>query len=281
MGLFGKPKGGATETAAPRKFKRKPVMAGNWKMNKTTAEAVTLSQNISWGSNKAEWKELDVILCPPFVDLKSVYNVIAFDRASMELGAQDVFWEEEGAFTGAISPRMLSEIHCAYCIVGHSERRGYFHETDEDVNKKVKALIAHDIKPIVCCGESLEVREANGTLEHITRQVEAAFADVDPQDIAESIIAYEPIWAIGTGHAATPEQAQEVCAHIRSVIASVAGSDVADKIRILYGGSMKPENAAQFLPLPDVDGGLIGGAALDAKKFCELVDLALKHCCEK
>ncbi len=176
---------------------------------------------------------------------------------------------------------MLSEIHCAYCIVGHSERRGYFHETDEDVNKKVKALIANGIKPIVCCGESLEVREANGTLDHITRQVEAAFTDVAPQGIAASIVAYEPIWAIGTGHAATPDQAQEVCAHIRAVIASVAGAGVADEVRILYGGSMKPENAAQFLPLPDVDGGLIGGAALDAKKFCELVDLALKHCCEK
>lgn len=254
---------------------RVPMIAGNWKMNKTTAQAVTLSQQISFESDKA-WEAVEVVICPPFVDLKSVFNVLVFDHSSIRLGAQDVFWEPEGAYTGAISVSMLKELTCEYCIIGHSERREYFGETDEMVNKKAHALIASGIHPIMCCGESLEVRDAGETLAFIGEQVRAGLAGLDAQDIAQSVIAYEPIWAIGTGRAATPEQAQEACAHIRSVVADVAGDEAASKVRILYGGSMNPANAELFLPQPDIDGGLIGGASLDAKAFSELVEMALK-----
>ena len=255
--------------------RRVPIIAGNWKMNKTTVEAVTLSQKISFESDKA-WEAVEVVVCPPFTDLKSVFNVLVFDKSSIKLGAQDVFWEPEGAYTGAISVSMLKELTCEYCIVGHSERREYFGETDETVNRKIKALIADGIHPIMCCGESLEVRDANETLDFIGAQVRDGWDGVAAADIAASVIAYEPIWAIGTGRAATPEQAQEACGHIRSVVADIAGDEAAAKVRVLYGGSMKPENAELFLPQPDIDGGLIGGAALDAKSFAELVEMALK-----
>ena len=254
--------------------KRTPVMAGNWKMNKTTTEAVTLSQRITDLSEK-QWRESDVVICPPFVDLKSVSNVIYFDKAPIQLGAQDVYWEEEGAFTGAVSPVMLKEVECAWCIVGHSERRGYFHESDGDVNRKALSLIAHGITPIICCGEELDVRDSGGALEFIGAQVTAALSGIDPADVANLAIAYEPIWAIGTGRAATPEQAEEACAHIRSVVAGVAGADAGDAVRILYGGSMKPANAEAFLAEPDIDGGLIGGAALDAESFAALVEMTI------
>lgn len=254
---------------------RTPIMAGNWKMNETNDEAVTLSQAISFQSYK-DWKECEVILCPPFIDLKSVSNVIYFDKAPMKLGAQDVFWEEEGAYTGAISPKMLAQVGCDYCIVGHSERRQYFGETDETVNRKVKALIAHGITPIMCCGENLATRDAGETLEFIGSQVRLGLEGVEAADVARLVVAYEPIWAIGTGRAATPEQAEEACAHIRSVVGEVAGGEAAEKVRILYGGSMKPANAELFLPQPDIDGGLIGGASLDAKAFASLVTSLLK-----
>lgn len=261
--------------AAKKSDKRVPIIAGNWKMNKTTVEAVELSQKISFECDKA-WEAVEVALCPPFTDLKSVFNVLSFDHSSIKLGAQDVFWEDEGAYTGAISVSMLKELTCDYCIVGHSERRAYFGETDETVNKKIKALLAGGIRPIMCCGESLEVRDAGETLDFIGAQVRNGWKDIPAEDIASSVIAYEPIWAIGTGRAATPEQAQEACAHIRKVICEIAGEDAANKVRILYGGSMKPENAELFLPESDIDGGLIGGAALDAKSFAELVEMALK-----
>ncbi len=272
--MFGKKTNAKTSSAAGKRA-RKPMMAGNWKMNKTTVQAVTLAQNISYESDKI-WDVVDVVLCPPFTDLKSVGNVIVFDNAPLALGAQDVFWEEEGAYTGAISPVMLKELSCEYCIVGHSERRAYFHETDADVNRKVAALLEHGINPIVCCGESLECRDAGETLEFVAKQVMRAFDGVPAEGIATSVIAYEPIWAIGTGRAATPEQAQEVCAFLRRVVADMAGEQVAQQVRILYGGSMKPANAELFLPCPDIDGGLIGGAALDAKSFAELVEMTLK-----
>ncbi len=254
---------------------RTPMIAGNWKMNKTTVEAVTLSQQISFESDKA-WEAVEVVICPPFTDLKSVFNVLAFDHSSIKLGAQDVYWEPDGAYTGAISVSMLKELTCEYCIVGHSERREYFGETDEMVNKKVKALLAQGIRPIMCCGESMEVRDAGETLDFIAEQVRLGWAGVNEEDVARSVIAYEPIWAIGTGRAATPEQAQEACAHIRSVVADLVGSDAAGKMRVLYGGSMNTGNAELFLPQSDVDGGLIGGASLDAKAFSALVEMALK-----
>ena len=224
---------------------RVPIIAGNWKMNETTVEAVTLAQQISFESDKG-WEAVEVVICPPFTDLKSVLNVLVFDHSSIKLGAQDVFWEPDGAYTGAISVSMLKELECAYCIVGHSERRAYFGETDEMVNKKIKALLAQGIAPIMCCGESLDVRDAGDTLAFIGEQVRLGWAGVGEEDIA------------------------------RSVIADFAGADAASSMRILYGGSMNEGNGELFLPQPDIDGGLIGGASLDAKAFSTLVEMALK-----
>lgn len=254
---------------------RLPMMAGNWKMNKTTAEAVQLAQAISYRFGKYWCDDVDCVLCPPLVDLKSVAGVIEFDHASLLLGAQNCYWEADGAFTGEVNPRMLKEVGCTYCIVGHSERREYFHETDEDVNRKVRALLEGDLLPIICCGESLETRDAGETLPFVTAQVRAAFEDVSAEDAAKCVIAYEPIWAIGTGHTATPEAAEEVCGAIRGLIVELYGQETADAVRILYGGSMKPENVNMFLPMPDIDGGLIGGASLDANSFITLVEACL------
>lgn len=255
--------------------KHLPMIAGNWKMNKTTVEAVTLAQQISYQSDKA-WEGVDVVLCPPYVDLKSVRNVLEFDHSSIELGAQDVYWESEGAYTGAISVSMLREVGCSYCIVGHSERRQVFNESDDEVNNKVKALFAGGIIPIVCCGESLDVREAGETLKFVEGQVRAAFEGLASEQVARSVIAYEPIWAIGTGRAATPDQAQETCEHIRSVVRDIAGDEAESMVRVLYGGSMNQGNAEMFLEQPDIDGGLVGGASLDAKSFGSIVETALK-----
>lgn len=250
-------------------------MAGNWKMNKTIGEAVVLAQDIS---NKYEerWADgCDVVVCPPFLDLKPAKTVFEFDRVEIGVGAQNVYWEESGAFTGEVSVPMLKEAGCTWCIVGHSERRGYFGETNEDVNRKVKALIAAQIKPIVCVGESLAVRDEGTTLDFVCAQVRAAFAGVDASQAKECVVAYEPIWAIGTGRTATPEQAQEVCAAIRVTLSDLFGAEVADTMRVLYGGSMNPGNVALLVAQPDIDGGLIGGAALKAESFVQLIEACL------
>ncbi len=252
--------------------RRRPVIAGNWKMNKTVAQAVALAQQVSYKENG--WDGVDVVMCPPFTCLKSVDNVLAFDKSPIRLGAQDVFWEDAGAYTGAIGCEMLVELHCSYCIVGHSERRAIFHESDGDVNRKVHALLEKRIAPIMCCGEDAEVRDGGGHVDFVAAQVRAGLAGVDAADMEKCVVAYEPIWAIGTGAAAAPEQAQEMCAAIRGVVAEMVGEEAAGKMRVLYGGSMKPENAEWFLELPDCDGGLIGGAALDAGKFARLVECA-------
>lgn len=254
---------------------RVPMVAGNWKMNKTTGEAVTLSQRISNESIKA-WASIDIVLCPPFVDLKSVRNVLEFDNSSMVVGAQTVYWEPDGAYTGAISVSMIKEVGCEYCIVGHSERREYFGETDEMVNKQVKALVVEGLHPIMCCGESLAVRDAGDALDFIGAQVRAGFAGVSAAEVAKSVVAYEPIWAIGTGRAATPEQAQEACAHIRALIADMHDDETARKVRVLYGGSMNSGNAELFLTQEDIDGGLIGSASLDPREFATIIDVAMK-----
>ncbi len=252
---------------------RVPLIAGNWKMNETTKEAVELSQSISFQFER-NFDEVDVAVCPPFTALKSVRNVFDFDRSPVKLGAQDVFWEEEGAYTGAISPHMLEELPCEYCIVGHSERREYFHETDEDVNRKVKALLSHEISPIMCCGEDLEVRDGGDACAFVVEQVRKGLSGLDAAELTRCVVAYEPIWAIGTGRAATPEQAEEVCSAIRATLAEIGSAAAAEEIRILYGGSMKPTNAEEFLSMPDIDGGLIGGASLDADAFARIVKAA-------
>lgn len=255
---------------------RKPIIAGNWKMNMTPAESVVLSQGISNRFDKRWDDQVDIVLCPPAIDLRSVYTVLDFDRSPIELGAQNVHWEANGAFTGEISIPMIKDVGCTWCIVGHSERREMFAETDENVNKKARALVDARINAIVCVGESLAVRDAGNAESFVCDQVRAALAGLQAEEAAYVTIAYEPIWAIGTGRTATPEQAEDMAAAIRTTVAELVGQDAADAMRILYGGSMKPSNAESFLACPDVDGGLIGGAALKAEDFVALVEAASK-----
>lgn len=254
---------------------RKYMMAGNWKMNKTVPEAIALSQQLCNLYNR-DWDDVDIVLCTPSVDLRSVYTVLDFDKTDIELGAQNVHWEESGAFTGEISVPMIKDIGCTYCIVGHSERRDMFCETDEMVNLKVKALIAADMKPIVCVGESLSMRDSGDYLGFVTAQVRAGLAGLDSDEAAKVVVAYEPIWAIGTGRTATPEQAEEVCAAIRATVAEMFGADVADGMQVLYGGSMNPGNVESLLAQANIDGGLIGGASLKADSFKQLIEVAAK-----
>ena len=254
---------------------RKPVMAGNWKMNMTIGEGVVLAQHIS-NQYEDRWAaKCDVVVCPPFLDLKPAKTVFEFDRVEIGVGAQNVHWEASGAYTGEVSVPMLKEAGCGWCIIGHSERRGYFGETNEDVNRKVKALVAAQVKPIICVGESLAVRDEGTTLDFVCAQVRAAFAGVDAAQAKDCVVAYEPIWAIGTGRTATPEQAQEVCAAIRATLGELFGQAVADEMRVLYGGSMNPGNVNQLVAQPDIDGGLIGGAALKAESFVQLIEACL------
>ncbi|MDR0499727.1 MAG: triose-phosphate isomerase [Coriobacteriales bacterium] len=249
---------------------RRPLIVGNWKMNMNVAQATALAQDISYEYDR-DFEDVDVVLCPPFTDLRSVRVTLGFDKSPIMLGAQNVYWQPSGAFTGEISAEMLKEIGCNYCIIGHSERREHFGETDETVNLKARALIAQGIAPIICCGENLATRDAKQTIGHITSQVTTALLNISAAELKDVVIAYEPIWAIGTGLAALPEQAEDVCASIRETLADIYGATFASKTRILYGGSMKPSNVAQFAPMPNIDGGLIGTAALVAGDFMSLV----------
>jgi len=250
--------------------RRKKIIAGNWKMNKGIADAEDLASGIKM--ELAECREVDVVLCPPFTALRSVGEVI--QNTLIKLGAQNMHWENEGAYTGEISSSMLRDIYCHYVILGHSERRAGFGETDGMVNRKVKAAVAGNLLPIVCVGETQTEREAEKTHEVIRRQVEGSLDGLGA-DLLKVIIAYEPIWAIGTGLTATPEEAQDVHAFIRDVLKDLADKDTAQSVRIQYGGSMKPGNAAELLKQPDIDGGLIGGAALDVRSFVEIVHAAM------
>ena len=250
---------------------RNNLIAGNWKMNKTTAEAKAFAEEIK----KVEFlNKADVAVLAPFTQLTALKE--AFDGTNIKVGAQNVHFEESGAFTGEISVPMLKEIGVDYCIVGHSERREYFGETDETVNKKLKALIAADIIPILCIGESLEVREAGGHWFHVTQQLQLAVDGLDTVDMQKIVIAYEPIWAIGTGKTATPAEAEEMCGLIRGLVAGLYDNAVAENLQILYGGSMKPENAEELLANADIDGGLIGGASLKPESFVKLIEIAEK-----
>lgn len=252
---------------------RKYLMAGNWKMNKTMSEAIVLTQQLCNQYNR-KWDNVDIVVCPPSIDIKSVYTVIDFDKTKIAVGAQNVHWEESGAFTGEISIPMIKEAGCEFCIVGHSERREMFNETDTSVNLKVKALVEADIAPIVCVGESLSMRDSGDYVGFIVAQVRAALAGLDEADMKKVVIAYEPIWAIGTGRTATPEQAEEVCAAIRATIADMFDKGVADACRVLYGGSMNVGNVESLLAQPNIDGGLIGGAALQSDSFRQLIEAA-------
>ena len=244
-------------------------------MNNTIPEAVVLAQEISNNFERDYAHRVDVAVCPPFVDLKPVTTVFEFDRVDIAVGAQNVHWEPKGAYTGEVSVPMLRDIRCEYCIVGHSERRELFGETNEEVNLKVKALVAGGIKAIVCVGESLGMRDGGNYLEFVTAQVRAAFAGVEAPAAKDCVVAYEPIWAIGTGRTATPEQAEEACLAIRAQLAELYGGEVAESMRVLYGGSMNEGNADLLLAMPNIDGGLIGGASLNAKSFIKIVEAAL------
>jgi triosephosphate isomerase len=248
---------------------RKKIIAGNWKMNKSIAEAADLAAGIKL--ELAECKEVDVVLCPPFTALKTVGDAIT--DTSIKLGAQNMHSDPDGAFTGEISAAMLRDIYCHFVILGHSERRTLFGETDATVNRKVKAALAANLVPIVCVGETLEQREAGETNAVVEAQVRQSLDGLG-EDLVRVIIAYEPVWAIGTGRTATPEQAQEVHALIREILTGMADENTAQTIRIQYGGSMKPANAAELLGQPDIDGGLIGGASLEARSFVEIVRTA-------
>ncbi len=253
---------------------RMPLVAGNWKMYKTSGEGALLVQALApLVSDSLD--RVEVAVCPPFTALKSVSTVIELDGLAIKLGSQDCYWEEEGAFTGAIAPRMLVELRCDYAIVGHSERREYFGDTDETVNKKVKAVFGAGITPIMCCGESLETYEAGGTEAYVRDQVRAGLDGIDADKAAHLVIAYEPIWAIGTGHTPTPEKANDVARNIRATVGAMFGPPAGKTCRILYGGSVKPENAYMFFAEPDIDGALVGGAALDADSFAGIARAAL------
>ncbi len=246
---------------------RKPFIAANWKMNMTTAEAVSFAQGVR---EPIETLDAEIVICPPFTAMKSLSTVIWQDKPNFKLGAQDLFWEEKGAYTGEISPLMLKELGVEYAIVGHSERRQYFAETDEFVNKKVKAALKHGMSPILCCGESLEQREAGMAERWVNGQIVAALEGISAADIGRLVVAYEPIWAIGTGRTALPEDANSMAAHIRDVIYGAYGRDVARGVPILYGGSVTPENIAAFVEQEHVDGALVGGASLKAESFAEI-----------
>ena len=236
-------------------------------MNTVVSEAVELASAIKDQYNN---HDVDVVLCPPFTNLYAVHQVIK--DAPIGLGAQDVFWEAKGAFTGQISTDMLKSAGCQYVIIGHSERRQFFHETDETVNKKVKTALQAGMKPIVCVGELLEEREAGETEKVVATQVKGAFAGLSKDEANICVVAYEPVWAIGTGKVATPEQAQQVHKMIRDLLAELYDAELANAVRIQYGGSMKPDNAAELLQQPDIDGGLIGGASLKADSFLGIVN---------
>ena len=252
---------------------RKPLISGNWKMNHNHFEAIQTVQKLAYLVGKDELEAADVSIHPPFTDIRSVQTVIDSDKLGYALGAQHCHWEEKGAFTGEVSPVFLQKLGVQYVICGHSERREIFGETDEMVNKKVASILAHGMTPIMCCGETLEEREAGATETKVVGQVKAGLAGRTAQQIAQLVIAYEPIWAIGTGRTATSDDAQQVCAAIRRCIVEIAGEVAAEAVRIQYGGSVKGANIAELIAMPDIDGALVGGASLDADEFARICKL--------
>jgi triosephosphate isomerase len=256
---------------------RKPLISGNWKMHHNHFEALQLVQKLSYLITAEDHAAVEVSVHPPFTDLRTVQTYFMSEKEPIPiaLGAQHCHHEDKGAFTGEIAPGMLAKLDVRYVIAGHSERREIFGETDEIVNHKVRAIVKHEMTPILCCGETLEEREAGTTEEKVRRQVEAGLAGLKPEQVGALVIAYEPIWAIGTGRTASSDDAQAVCAVVRQVVAAVAGGEAADAVRIQYGGSVKPTNAAELMAQPDIDGALVGGASLEADDFARIVQYRL------
>ncbi|MBN2373671.1 triose-phosphate isomerase [bacterium] len=246
---------------------RRPIIAGNWKMYLTLSGALDLVKDLK--ERLKGIADRDIVVIPPFTYLHSCHKVL--EGSNINIGAQDMHWEKEGAFTGEVSPFMLTDCGCKFCVIGHSERRAYFHETDEMVNKKIKSALIYGIIPICCIGETLEQREADQTFDVIEGQVRGGFAGLTSGQMGRVIIAYEPVWAIGTGRTATPEQANEVHAFIRGNLAGLFDTELANNVRIQYGGSVKPENCDDLMSQPDIDGALVGGASLKADSFARIV----------
>jgi triosephosphate isomerase len=249
---------------------RKILIAGNWKMNLTHLEGIALVQKIAFTLPDKYLKQVEVAVIPPFTALRSVQTLIDADKLGLVYGAQDLSPNDSGAYTGDISGIQLAKLGCTYVLVGHSERREYHNESDELLAKKVNAAYKHGLIPLLCVGEGLDVREAGNQVQHSVDQLLAAIVDVTPEQAASIVLAYEPVWAIGTGRVATPADAQEVCGALRAALAEKYGADLADTIRILYGGSVKSGNVSEITAQPDVDGALVGGASLDGTEFANL-----------
>lgn len=255
---------------------RTPLIAGNWKMNLNHKEAIHVVQKFDFTLPKDYYDSVDVAFIPPFTDIRSVQTLVDADKMLITYGAQDVSVHESGAYTGEVSASMLAALGCTWVVVGHSERRQYHAETDEIVAAKAKAALGEGMKPIVCVGEPLEVREAGEHVDYVVAQTRASLEGLTSEDLTNTVIAYEPVWAIGTGKVASADDAQEVCKAIRELIVEIAGDEVAAGLRILYGGSVKTDSVAEIVGQPDVDGGLVGGASLDGKDFAGLVAAAAK-----
>jgi triosephosphate isomerase (TIM) len=251
--------------------KRRPIIAANWKMHKTHLEAIRDVQKLSYLLDRSDADRVEVVICPAFTALRAVQTLIDSDRLPYGLGAQNVHYEEQGAFTGEVSPPMLQALKCGYVIVGHSERRQQFAETDDVVNRKVRAVLSHAMVPILCVGESLGEREAGATEEKVAGQVRRDLQGVASEDAARLVIAYEPIWAIGTGRNAEPGDAGQVVGLIRETLSSAYSKEVADAVRVQYGGSVKAGNIRDFMAHPEIDGALVGGASLDPEEFALIV----------
>ena len=252
---------------------RTPLMAGNWKMHLNHLEAIALVQKLAFSLTPKDLDEVECVVLPPFVDLRSVQTLVDGDRLAIRYGAQDLSPHDSGAHTGDVSGAMLAKLGCSYVVVGHSERRQSHGETDEVVNTKVHAALRHGLTPILCVGEGEGVRELNGQVDHTVDQVCAALAGVSAEQAASVVVAYEPVWAIGTGKVATPDDAQEVCGEVRMTLEQMYSRELADAARVLYGGSVKAGNVAALMEQPDVDGALVGGASLEADEFARLCRL--------
>jgi triosephosphate isomerase len=249
---------------------RRPLMAGNWKMNLNHLEANLFVQKVAASLNEQQLSDVEVVVLPPYTDLRTVQTLVDGDKLMIGYGAQDLSAHAKGAYTGEISGAMLAKLGCQYVVVGHSERRQYHHEDDALVNAKVKAALGYEITPILCIGEGLDIRESGEHVPHCLAQLDAALAGLTAEQVAKVVVAYEPVWAIGTGKTATPEDAQEVCGAIRARIASTFGDETAAVVRVLYGGSVKAANVASIMAQPDVDGALVGGASIDAEEWVQI-----------
>ena len=249
---------------------RKPIIAGNWKMNLNHLEAIAVTQKLSYSLEERDYEAVEVVIFPPFTDIRSVQTLIDGDRLKLQYGAQDLSPEASGAFTGDISGSMLNKLGCSYVLIGHSERRTIHNEGDALVASKIKAALANELIPILCIGEDLSIREAGIHVAHVVAQVQAALSGFHKPDLKKIVFAYEPVWAIGTGKTATPADAQEVCSEIRSALATIAGNEIAEEARVLYGGSVKSANILEIMNEADIDGALVGGASLDPEEFARI-----------